>query len=104
MEHKSYYAVIFISKLSNNTEGYHEMALEMEALATTQKGYLGFESARDTIGVSVSFWETLEDIRAWKHQSEHYLAQRYGKQKWYTYYKVHICKVEREYEFGDFNL
>lgn len=95
-----YYAVIFTSLLADDHEGYKEMATQMEQLAAQQQGYLGFESARDGLGISISYWKSLSDIRNWKHHSEHLLAQRYGKQKWYKYYKVRVCKVEKEYEFG----
>lgn len=96
-----YYAVIFTSVRNNDAEGYSEMADSMAALAKKQPGYLGFESARNETGISVSYWQTLDDIKHWKQQSEHLLAQKFGREKWYLYYKVRICKVEREYEFGE---
>ena len=95
----SYYAVIFTSAHSKNTDGYNDMANQMEALAKTQDGYLGIENARDSVGITVSYWESLEAIKNWKQQSDHLLAQQKGKQDWYSWYKVRICKVEREYEF-----
>ncbi len=94
-----YYAVIFTSVLHAETPGYSEMAALMEELANMQKGYLGFESARSDTGISVSYWKTMKDIRAWKQQSDHLIAQQTGIQNWYQYYKVRVCKVEREYEF-----
>lgn len=96
---KPYYVVIFTSTLKNNHKGYSEMAVKMEALAKKQKGFLGFDSAREKLGISNSYWETHDDIKSWKQQSEHLLAQQEGKQNWYSWYNVRICKVEREYEF-----
>jgi heme-degrading monooxygenase HmoA len=75
------------------------MAAEMEALARSQPGYLGFESAREEIGISVSYWENLEAIRRWKKNADHLAAQQAGKENWYNWYKVRICLVEREYDF-----
>ena len=97
---KPYYAVIFTNKRTATDEGYTEMAMAMEELAKQQPGYLGFESARDGLGISVSYWESLEAIASWKAIAEHRLAQQYGQEKWYSWYKVRICRVEREYEFG----
>ena len=94
-----YYAVIFTSKQSENTLGYAEMSQKMEDLAKEQKGFLGIESARDGIGITVSYWETLESIKNWKAHTEHLIAQRTGREQWYDWYHVKICKVEREYEF-----
>ena len=94
-----YYAVIFTSLLSDNTTGYYAMATKMEALAKNQKGFLGLDTARDVKGITISYWETLEDIKNWKNNFEHLLAQKKGKEIWYKSYPVKICKIEREYSF-----
>lgn len=93
-----YYAVIFTSIQSENTSGYHEMAVIMLDLAKKQDGFLGIESAREEIGITVSYWRDLESIRAWKMNVDHQVAQKLGKEKWYANYKTRICKVERDYE------
>jgi len=96
----AYYSVIFTSTHSENTEGYDTMAHQVETLAKQQNGYLGIESARnDTIGITVSYWESLDAIKNWKQQTDHLVAQQKGRKDWYSWYKVRICKVEREYEF-----
>ena len=93
-----YYAVIFTSKRTNiQQEAYLEMAEKMEQLAKKQVGFLGVESARNEIGITVSYWESLEAIKNWKENWEHLEAQNKGKTDWYEWYKVRICKVEREY-------
>ncbi len=96
---KPYYAVIFTSIVTKNTEGYSEMAIKMEDLAKTQSGFLGIESAREAVGITVSYWESLEAIKAWKQNSEHLIAQQKGREQWYSWYNTKICKVEHEYEF-----
>ena len=95
----SYYAVIFTNELSEDTEGYSEMATRMEELAKKQPGYLGFESARDELGITISYWESLEAIQHWKDNLDHLEAQTTGRKRWYQWYKTRICKVEREYDF-----
>ncbi|MCF2874154.1 MULTISPECIES: antibiotic biosynthesis monooxygenase family protein [unclassified Tenacibaculum] len=94
-----YYAVIFTTILTNNLEGYSEMAERMEVLAKQQEGYLGIESARAEIGITVSYWKSLEAITAWKNNIEHSEAREIGREKWYKKYQLRICKVEREYGF-----
>lgn len=91
--------MIFTSKHSDDISGYDEMAQKMEMLAKKQAGYLGIESARETIGITVSYWESLEAIKQWKQNSEHLLAQEKGRNQWYNWYHVRICRVEREYGF-----
>ncbi|MFD2033800.1 antibiotic biosynthesis monooxygenase family protein [Belliella marina] len=95
-----YYAVIFTNLLNNDQEGYSEMAELMESLVVNQKGYLGHESVRDGMGITISYWESLEAIKEWKMQSDHLLAQKMGREKWYKQFKTRICKVERDYGFN----
>ena len=94
-----YYAVIFTSLRTGVDQGYDKTADRMVELAKKQKGFLGLETARSEVGITVSYWDTLEAIKNWKNVSEHKIAQKKGKEKWYAAYKVRICKVEREYEF-----
>ena len=95
-----YYAVIFTSTRTEGDNGYSEMAVLMEELAKKQEGFLGIESARSELGITVSYWKSLESIRQWKQQTDHLIAQRKGRTDWYSWYKVRICKVERAYEFS----
>ena len=94
-----YYAVIFTSTRTEVEAGYAEMAIKMVELAKAQPGYIGMESARSEIGITVSYWKSLEAIKNWKANMEHLEAQEKGKITWYKNYKVRIAKVEREYEF-----
>jgi len=94
-----YYAVIFTSNRTNIDNGYGEMADRMVELGSQRKGFLGIESARNEIGITVSYWESLEDIRNWKQNAEHQIAQQTGRKEWYKAYKTRICKVERDYGF-----
>ena len=95
----SYYVVIFSSLLKNHEEQYQRMAKKMDELARIQPGFLGFESAREKIGLSISYWESLEAIQDWKNNVQHQEAQKNGKSDWYDSYKVRIARVEYEYSF-----
>jgi heme-degrading monooxygenase HmoA len=111
---QNYYAVIFTSTQTDDTEGYSEMAEKMESLARQQEGFIGIDSARNTstalrqaqcdtlsagTGITVSYWKSLEAIKSWKANTEHLFAQQKGREQWYNWYNVKICKVEREYQF-----
>ena len=73
----------------------------MAELAAQMPGYLGIESARgaDGLGITVSYWESLAAIKAWREQAEHRLAQAMGKERWYQRFTLRICQVEAEREF-----
>ena len=93
-----YYAVIFTSVRSDGDNGYGEAAKQMLELASKQPGFLGFETARQEIGISVSYWSTPEAIKAWKENVTHRQAQNRAKD-WYKAFRVRVCRVEREYGF-----
>ncbi len=92
-----YYAVIFTSLRTPGDNGYGETAARMEELAARQPGFLGIESARDGLGITVSYWDSLEAIAAWKRNAEHLAAQARGRSAWYSGFAVRVCKVERAY-------
>lgn len=92
-----YYAVIFSSYRTEGDNGYAEMADRMVELAAEQPGFLGIESAREGLGITVSYWASLEAISNWKNNAEHREAQRLGHQHWYSSFRVRVAKVEREY-------
>jgi len=93
-----YYAVIFTSIRHDSDDGYDKTADEMLALASKQPGFLGFESARKDIGISISYWSTFEAIGAWKENTAHRLAKDRARD-WYKVFRVRVCRVEREYGF-----
>lgn len=92
-----YYAVIFSSLRNADIEGYARTAARMMELATEQPGFLGVESAREDLGITVSYWSDLQSIKQWKANAEHRLAQQMGMDKWYSSYKTRIALVERDY-------
>jgi Uncharacterized enzyme involved in biosynthesis of extracellular polysaccharides len=94
-----YYAVIFTSVRTEGDNGYAEMADRMVELAEQQPGFLGVESARNDVGITVSYWADLDSIKNWKMNVKHLEAQQLGHEKWYSSFKTRIAKVERDYGF-----
>lgn len=92
-----YYAVIFSNHRTQVDEGYEDMAIRMVELASQQPGFLGVESVREELGVTVSYWKDLDSIKNWKANAEHLVAQKLGHEKWYSSFKTRIAKVERDY-------
>lgn len=92
-----YYAVIFTSLRTEGDHGYADMADKMAQLASEQPGFIGIESAREEVGITVSYWRDLESIKQWKANAEHLVAQKLGREQWYSSFKTRIAKVERDY-------
>jgi heme-degrading monooxygenase HmoA len=97
-----YYAVIFTSlRTQADDAGYAQTAQEMVDLAAQQPGFLGVETARDEggLGITVSYWASIEAISAWKSHADHATAQRLGRELWYRAYELRVARVERAYGF-----
>lgn len=96
-----YVAVIFTSlrrePADGRDDGYGVMAARMEELAARQPGYLGIESARDEVGITVSYWADEDAARAWKQVAAHLVAQQRGRDVWYSDYRVRVAVVHRDY-------
>lgn len=93
-----YYAVIFTSIRMADDNNYSLTAQRMLELASQQPGFLGFETARQDLGIFVSYWRSLEAIKSWKDNAEHKDAQLMAK-KWYKAFRVRVCRVEKDYGF-----
>jgi heme-degrading monooxygenase HmoA len=57
-----YYAVIFTSSMSEDVKDYEDMSNKMVELPKMQEGFLQIESARNVLGITVSYWDSLEVI------------------------------------------
>ncbi|MGQ0636146.1 MAG: antibiotic biosynthesis monooxygenase family protein [Planctomycetaceae bacterium] len=102
MPEPAYYAVIFTSiRSAEDSAGYAAMSERMAELAAAQPGFLGVESARgsDGLGITVSYWQSLDAIRRWRENVEHRVAQSQGRELWYRRYRLRVCRVERDMEF-----
>jgi heme-degrading monooxygenase HmoA len=97
-----YYAVVFTSQRHAGDHGYGATADRMAELAAEQPGFLGMESTRgaDGFGITVAYFDTEENIRAWKRNVEHADARQKGREIWYAHQEIRIAKVERAYNFN----
>ncbi|MGE4504096.1 MAG: antibiotic biosynthesis monooxygenase [Desulfovibrionaceae bacterium] len=103
-----YWAVIFTSiRTGLDTDlhtdkdaGYAETAARLMELAGEQPGFLGAESARDGLGITVSYWKDEASIAAWRRNAEHAAARRHGRDAWYSAFRLRVARVERDASFG----
>ena len=91
-----YWAVVFTSERVADEGDYQQIADRIESLARSQPGFLGMESVRnaDGGGITVSYWQSPEAIRAWRDHPDHKAVQQRAGE-WYKGYRIRICKVER---------
>ena len=95
------WAVIFSSKLRDDADGYADAATRMVELAQNQPGFLGIESARgaDGVGITVSYWASLDAITKWREHAEHKLVQTRGREEFYERYSLSVSRVVRSASF-----
>ena len=93
------YAVIFKAEINKLDKSYSETAQRMRELAVNKYGCTEFiavtEGSRE---IAISYWENQEQIKEWKQDAEHLVAQELGRSTWYKSYKVQVVEVIREYE------
>ena len=83
-----YYIVAFSSRRTEGDNGYAEMTKAMESA----RGADGF-------GITNSFWKDEANMKAWKANVDHKLAQKLGREIFYSHYVIRVAKVERDYSF-----
>ncbi len=93
------YAVIFTSQRRPGDAGYGETADRMVELARQQPGFIAVRSSRDAsgLGITVSYWDSLQAIAAWRAVAEHRAARDQGRAQWYAGYELQVVRVERAY-------
>ena len=95
------YAVIFRAKPGVQDDEYGKTVGRMRELAFEKYGCLDFVAVTEgDQEIAISYWETEDAIRLWKSDSEHSLAQEYGRAKWYESYIVQVVEIKREYKYN----
>ena len=92
------YAVIFRAEINELDSRYSDMASRMRDLAINQYGCMEFTSVTEGMQeIAISYWQDQEQIKKWKQDSEHLVAQELGQSVWYKSYKVQIVEILSEY-------
>lgn len=92
--------VIFHAKHHAEEVGYAETSARLSAMVEEAPGFLGMESLREGVAsLTVSYWQTEEDVRNWQQEMEHLAAQKRGRAEWYSDYQVVVAKAFRQYGF-----
>ena len=88
------YAVIFRAEINVLDKTYSEMAPRLRDLAKSTYGCVEFTALTDgDQEIAISYWNTLDQIKAWTNDPEHQKAQALGKSKWYKAYRVQVSEI-----------
>lgn len=92
------YAVIFRAEIRALDAQYGAMAARLRELAIEEYGCVEFFAVTEgTQEVAISYWDSEAQIREWKKNAEHLVAQDNGRSKWYRSYTVEVVEVVRAY-------
>jgi|APSaa5957512576_1039674.scaffolds.fasta_scaffold219715_1 heme-degrading monooxygenase HmoA len=94
-------AVIFIAEVGELPQQYYDLASEVRILAD-QYGCQEFVSVSENgKEISISYWQSQDQIQRWKQDPTHLKAQKLGQEQWYKSYKVQVVDILREYNHGN---
>jgi heme-degrading monooxygenase HmoA len=94
--------VVFRSRLTPEAvEDYDATAARMDELAMQMPGYVAHKAfaAEDGERLTLVEFESEEAIAAWRLHPEHVEAQRKGRSKFYSEFRLTVCEVLREQRF-----
>ena len=93
---------LFRSRLAPDVgDEYHAPAERMDQLARTMPGYISHKTftAEDGERVTIVEFESLDAVKVWRMNSERAEAQRLGRKRFCSEYKIQTCEVLRQNVF-----
>ena len=95
-------AVLFeADALPHAQERYLQLAAELKPLLSDVPGFISIERFQSltTPGtiLSLSWWEDEEAVAGWKHNLRHLAAQQEGKTSIFSFYRIRVATVFRDY-------
>lgn len=92
------FVVIFRAKARDLDAEYSSTAAHLRQIAIEQFGCLDFVAVTEgSQEVALSYWPDEASIRAWKQQADHMMAQKLGRERWYSGYTVEVAEIRRRY-------
>ena len=76
-----------------------EHQAEYSQMAERMPGFVSIKtfSAPDGERVSIVEFESEAAHTAWREHPEHRIAQRLGRERFYSEFRIQVCRVERDY-------
>ena len=102
-------SIIFRTRLRSEVSTDSALAARLEALggrmyelAQTMPGFLSYKdfSAPDGESITLIEFDGEENLRVWRNHPEHIEAQRLGREEFFAWYQIQVCRIERQYDFS----
>lgn len=95
---------VFRSRLRReHEEEYTRVAAQMKVLARAMPGFVSMKTfvAEDGERVSIVEFASQAAHDAWRNHPRHREAQRLGREKFYSSFRIQVCRVERDYALDE---
>jgi heme-degrading monooxygenase HmoA len=96
------YVTIFRSRLRpEHADEYARLATEIYDLAQAMPGFVSLKTFEAPDGERMSIVEFIDEAThtAWREHPRHREAQRLGREKFYSAFRIQVCREERAYGF-----
>ncbi|ORM61344.1 antibiotic biosynthesis monooxygenase [Pantoea rodasii] len=95
-------AVLFeADALPEAQERYLQLASDLKPLLSDTPGFISIErfQSQTTPGkiLSLSWWENEESVAGWRRNLVHQAAQKEGKESIFSFYRIRVASVFRDY-------
>ena len=96
------FAVIFKAITGKQDPQYAETVATMRELAFSKYNCQDFIAVTEgTQEIAISYWLSESDIQNWHKDSQHAVAQKLGRDRWYSSYTVEVVEIKRHYSFAE---
>lgn len=99
-----YYVVISTNiHKGEEVETYEKLIAATFEHANQYPGYLGMESAHETLEdgkvftVAAIYFETLDSLEAWRNHQKHVAVKKDAKQRWFLEHNIRVCHLLEHY-------
>ncbi len=99
-------AVLFEAQaVAEKQARYLELAAQLKPLLSDIDGFIDIERFQSLTSpgkiLSLSWWRDEASVEAWKKNHFHRAAQAEGREDIFSYYRIRIARLEREYSSED---
>ena len=88
------FVVIFEAEINKLDQEYSKMVAELKELAFSDYNCQDYRSYLEgNKEITLTFWKSRDDIKNWKQNSRHQVAQLKGKSDWYKSVNIIISEI-----------
>jgi len=97
------YAVIFRATIKQPDLDYERVSKRLRELAFQDYNCADFVTVIEgSDEITISYWHSLDDIKAWRKNPAHIEAIEHGKKNGFSHYQIEVVEIKRAYQSKTF--